>query len=77
MMEYREVLAHYLKQLGINQSELSRRLGKSRSSIGNITAGRTKEPSLHKAYEIAKALGVSIDEMCAMMFDESNDDCEG
>lgn len=75
MRTYAEVLKYYLVKQGITAAELSRRLGTSRSSIGELTSGRSKTPTLGKAKAIADALGVTLDEMAAMMYEEGTDEC--
>lgn len=67
-MEYKDVLRYYLDEAGMRPAELSAKLKASRSTIGNIMQGDTKEPSLHKAYAIARALGVSVDDMLGMLY---------
>lgn len=70
-MEYADVLLHYLNKCGVSQAELARRLGSSRSSVGELIRGRSKTPSIYKAKAIADALGVPLQEMLDMLFDES------
>jgi len=48
------------KKLGITQAELAKRIGLSRTSITNIERGRQKV-LLHQIFELAGALGSSID----------------
>ncbi len=72
-MEYAEVLHHYLVKCGVTQAELARRLGTSRSSVGELIRGRSKTPSVYKAKAIADALGVPLQDMLDMLFDEEND----
>lgn len=69
-MEFRELLKRYLDESGMTQAELAAKLGTSRSSIGNLMQGSSREPSLHKAYAIAKALNVSLDEMVALLYED-------
>lgn len=67
-MEYADVLRYNLDKCGITQAELARRIGgTSRSTIGELTSGRSKTPSVYKAKAIAEALGVSLDEMTDML----------
>lgn len=70
-MEYADVLRYYLDKCGMSQAELARRLGSSRSSVGELIKGRSKTPSVYKAKAIADALGVPLQEMLDMLFDES------
>lgn len=67
-MEYREVLAQYLKEKNISEAELARRIGSPRSTVNAIMIGRAKEPSLSKAKAIADALGVPLQEMVEKVF---------
>lgn len=69
-MEFKELLQRYLDETGMTQAELAAKLGTSRSSIGNLMQGTSKEPSLHKAYAIAKALGISLDEMVKLLYED-------
>lgn len=66
-MTYGEVLAWYLEEMGITQSELARRLGTGRQTINSIVKGDRLGPRLDTALHIADALGVSIQDMVAMM----------
>ena len=47
------------KSLGFLQQDLAQEIGLLRTSIVNIEAGRQRLP-IHKLYEIAEALGVSV-----------------
>lgn len=69
-MEFRELLQRYLDESGMTQADLAAKLGTSRSSVGNLMQGTSREPSLHKAYLMCKALGVSIDEMTRLLYEE-------
>lgn len=71
-MEFKELLQRYLDETGMTQAELAAKLGTSRSSIGNLMQGTSKEPSLHKAYAIAKALGISLDEMVKLLYEDTD-----
>ena len=70
-MTYADVLNYYIKKTGVSQAELARRLNTSRSSIGELIKGRSKTPTIYKAKAIADALGVPLQEMLDMLFDES------
>ena len=70
-MEYRDVLAYYLEKKGMTPSELAHAIGSPRSTINALLKGRAKEPTLGKAKAIADALGVSLEEMARMTYDES------
>ena len=69
-MEYKDVLAYYLEKTGISQAELARRIGSPRSTINALMKDRAKEPTLGKAKAIADALGIPLEEMAMMAFDE-------
>lgn len=64
------MLQRYLDECGMTQAELAAKLGTSRSSVGNLMQGSSREPSLHKAYAISKALGVSLDEMVKLLYED-------
>ena len=70
MRSYAYVLKYYLDKQGVSAAELARRLGTSRSSICELTSGRSKEPTLGKAKAIADALGVTLEEMAQMVYGE-------
>lgn len=72
-MEFRELLKKYLDESGMTQADLAAKLGTSRSSVGNLMQGSSREPSLHKAYAISKALGVSLDEMVRLLYEDDDE----
>lgn len=69
-MEYKDVLAHYLTEKGISPAELARMIDSPRSTVHALLNGRAKEPTLGRAKAIADALGVSLQEMADMMFED-------
>ena len=71
MKTYAETLKHYIDKQGVSAAELARRLGTSRSSICELTSGRSKEPTLGKAKAIADALGVTLEEMAEMVYGDT------
>lgn len=73
-MEYKDVLSYYLGERGITPAELARRIESPRSTVDALLKGRAKEPTLGKAKAIADALGVSLEEMASMVFDDANDE---
>jgi transcriptional regulator with XRE-family HTH domain len=75
-MAYKDVLAYYLDKQGVSAAELARRIGSPRSTINALLKGRAKEPTLGKAKAIADALGVSLEEMARMTYEEGSDDQE-
>lgn len=69
-MRYMDVLAYYLDKSGITASELARRINSPRQTVHALLHGQTLEPTLGRAKAIADALGVSLEEMAAMMFED-------
>lgn len=69
-MEYKDVLSYYLAKQGVSPAELARRIDSPRSTVHALLTGRAKEPTLGKAKAIADALGVSLEEMADMMYDQ-------
>lgn len=51
-------------------AELARAIGSPRSTVSALLSGRAKEPTLGKAKAIADALGVSLEEMARMTYEE-------
>lgn len=66
-MEYGKALRHILRETGVSQAELARRMGTSTAYVSQLCIGKIKEPSLSKAYEIADALGVPVDRFVELM----------
>lgn len=59
-MGYTDKLQKLCALRGLDQSELASRVGLSKSSISRILSG-AQEPKLGLAYELANALGVTLD----------------
>ena len=59
-MGYTDKLQRLCALRGLDQSELAHRVGLSKSSISRILSG-AQEPKLRLAYDLAKALGVTLD----------------
>lgn len=59
-MGYSEKLQRLCAMRGLDQSELASRVGLSKSSISRIMSG-AQEPKLRLAYDLARALGVTLD----------------
>jgi transcriptional regulator with XRE-family HTH domain len=59
-MGYSEKLQKLCALRGIDQSSLASKVGLSKSSISRILSG-IQEPKLRLAYDLAKALGVTLD----------------
>ena len=72
-MEYKDVLSYYIEKQGLSAAELARRIDSPRSTVTELLKGRAKEPTLGKAKAIADALGVSLEEMASMVFDDSDE----
>ena len=66
-MTFGEVVARYLDELGMSQSELARKVGTGRQTINSIIIGGRRGPNLETALSIADALGVSLQEMVDRM----------
>jgi transcriptional regulator with XRE-family HTH domain len=66
-MEYRKALATILREQGVSQADLARRIGKSRSYVSQLMSGRVNEPSLSIAFKIADALGVTVQDFIDLM----------
>lgn len=66
-MTYGEVLSLYLKELGVSQNELARRLKTNPSTVNALIRGRAQNPTLKMALDIAAALGVPLQEMADRM----------
>ena len=69
-MEYGKVLYYYLNLKGMSAAELAREIGSPRSTVTELLKGRAKEPTLGKAKAIADALGVSLEEMAKMVYED-------
>ena len=69
-MEYGEVLAYYLEKLDVKPAELARRIGSPRSTVNAWLKNHAREPKLSTAKAIADALGITLEEMTAMMYGE-------
>jgi transcriptional regulator with XRE-family HTH domain len=66
-MEYGKALRIIIDEQGIKQADLARRMGTSTSYVSQLCSGKIKEPTLSKAFEIADALGVSVDHFVEVM----------
>jgi transcriptional regulator with XRE-family HTH domain len=69
-MEYGKALRLILRELDVSQADLARRMNTSTAYVSQICSGKIKEPSLSKAFEIAEALGVSVDRFVELMRSE-------
>lgn len=66
-MEYGRALRIILKEEDVKQADLARKMGTSTAYISQLCSGKIKEPSLSKAFEIADALGVSVERFVELM----------
>jgi DNA-binding XRE family transcriptional regulator len=62
MMEMNEVIRQRRSELGMSQGDLAERVGVDRRQIRRYEAGET-HPTLPAARSIARALGISLDEL--------------
>ena len=73
MKQGREAMGGRFQELrlkkGLSQSQLARAAGVPVSTLKNWEQGR-REPLLSAAYRLAKALGVSLDELAGKVFEE-------
>ena len=69
-MTFGAVVARYLDEKGISQSELARRVGTGRQTINSIIRNEGLRPTLDTAVAIADALGVPLQEMVDRMREE-------
>lgn len=69
-MEYGKALRRILRELDVSQAELARRMDTSTAYVSQLCSGKIKEPTLSKAFEIADALGVSVDQFAELMRSE-------
>ena len=70
LMEYGKALRCILRETDVTQAELARRMGTSTAYVSQLCSGKIKEPTLSKAFEIADALGVSVDRFAELMRSE-------
>lgn len=66
-MTFGEVVAFYLEEQGMSQSELARKIGTGRQTVNSIIRGTRRGPRLDTALAIAAAFGVTLDEMIREM----------
>ncbi len=72
-MGYTDKLQKLCALRGLDQSELAIRVGLSKSSISRILSG-AQEPKLRLAYDLAKALGVTLDYLVGDAPESGNSD---
>ena len=66
-MEYGKALRLILRETDTKQADLARKMGTSTSYVSQLCSGKIKEPTLTKAFEIADAIGVSVDRFVELM----------
>ena len=68
-LRIRRHLKHFvserLEALGMTEADLSRATGDSKTQIGRVTKGQST-PSVAFASRIAKALDITLDELCGV-----------
>ena len=69
-MEYGKALRRILREVDVKQAELARRIDTSTAYVSQLCSGKIKEPTLSRAFEIADALGVSVDRFVQLMREE-------
>jgi len=63
MADFGHVINALLTERGMTQTDLARESGLSTSYIAQLVTGLIKNPTLTKAFAIADALGVSLQEI--------------
>ena len=66
-MTYNEALRHLMHEKGVEQVDLARAIGRSRSYVSQLMSGKVKEPKLSAAFAIADALGVTVQDFLDLM----------
>ena len=56
-------IRRYRKKLGLSQDKLSKRAEVAYNTIVKIESGENQNPTIETAQKIAKALGVSMDDL--------------
>lgn len=67
MMGFGEVVALLAAQRGMTQADLARESGPSTSYVALLATGQIKSPTLPKAFALADALGVRLDDIRQIM----------
>ncbi|CAA9284336.1 MAG: hypothetical protein AVDCRST_MAG56-3987 [uncultured Cytophagales bacterium] len=57
-------LGEYLERKMINKAELGRKAGLTRQRVSELSTRTDVRMRLEEGYAIAKALGISVDELC-------------
>lgn len=67
MMGFGEVVALLAAQRGMTQADLARESGLSTSYVALLATGQIKSPTLPKAFALADALGMRLDDIRQIM----------
>ena len=70
-MNYNEALRYLMRERGIEQVDLARAIGRSRSYVSQLMSGKVKEPSLSTAYAIADAMGLKVQDFLDLMHSQT------
>ncbi len=62
-MQLSRALNDYLDELGLKQADICRASGMSDAHVSQIFSGKIKDPKASVVYKIARAMGVSVDEL--------------
>lgn len=68
---YGSRIAHWLSRSGLSKSEVARRMGRDRTTVGKVLRG-ARQPSTGLLEEFAKVFGISVVAMLAPPPDESS-----
>lgn len=68
MMTYGRALRTLMARQGVSQIELARRLDTTRGYVSQLMSDTIREPKLGRSYQIAEALGVTLDDFTDLMF---------
>ena len=66
-MTFGEVVKLYMKERGVSQSELARRMGVARQTVSSLCEEGRRSPRLETAVLVASAFGVPLQEMVDRM----------
>lgn len=67
-MEFSELVKAEMDKRGWSQAELARRSKQSRAYIHSILIGESNNPKLDKAYMIAQAFDMTLQEMAERLY---------
>ena len=68
-MDYAHAVRHLFEKSGMSQAELCRRGGFSRAYVSMLLSGKVTNPKWDRAWEIADALGVTLQDFRELMDD--------